>query len=93
MNWDDFMEQFGNHEGVIEQLNNTSPITIPTVRRVFPQLLARELVGVQPMTGALDGLRFTFSTNIPAYKAIPVPSLDEIRKRDHFSDCGEMFEI
>ena len=35
-------------------------ITIPTVRRIFPELVAKELVGVQPMSAPIGfafGLR------------------------------------
>lgn len=35
-------------------------ITIPMIRKVFPKLMAEEIVGVQPMTGSVSKL-FTLS--------------------------------
>lgn len=34
-------------------------ITIPLIRRVFPQLIAQDIVGIQPMTGTEEGVFFT----------------------------------
>jgi hypothetical protein len=45
-------------------------IAIPLVRRVFPELLANQLVGVQPMTGPVGlayALRFRSNTNGMGY--------------------------
>lgn len=45
-------------------------ITIPNVRKVFPQLITNEIVGVQPMQGPV-GLSFAFT---PKYSTgVPVP--------------------
>ena len=46
--------------------NNWPSIVIPTVRRIFPELMAHELVGVQPMTGPIGfafALRAKYGSN------------------------------
>lgn len=57
-----------------------APISLALVRRVFPQLFANVLVGVQPLTGPVGlafALRYIYKTNNPnelveaAWKAVP----------------------
>jgi len=50
-------------------------IVIPTVRRIFPQLMAHELVGVQPMTAPI-GFAFALRAKYGANGQLGVGNLD-----------------
>ena len=139
MNMEEFMEEYGQTPGYIEQMTqprvlrarwsqeiaadlemvhginaeealgeiiteeianelNLDPIVIPMVRRVMPQLMARELAEVQPMTGAPMGMAFALSFNPEnGYENITVQpirrTLEDIKKEDHFSSEEDMFTI
>jgi hypothetical protein len=57
--------EVGNNSGVPSGVARYKQIAIPMVRRIFPELLAHKLVGVQPMTGPVGlayALRFRAST-------------------------------
>jgi hypothetical protein len=59
-------------QGNMSGLARYKRIAIPLVRRVFPELLANQLVGVQPMTGPVGlayALRFRSNTNGMGYGA------------------------
>jgi len=51
-------------------------IVIPTVRRIFPKLMAHELVGVQPMTGPI-GFAFALRAKYGSNGQLGVGNLDQ----------------
>ena len=55
--------------------NNWPSIVIPTVRRIFPELMAHELVGVQPMTGPI-GFAFALRAKYGENGQLGVGNLD-----------------
>jgi hypothetical protein len=64
--------EVGTSSGVPSGIARYKQIAIPMVRRIFPELLAHKLVGVQPMTGPVGlayALRFRASNAVGNYAA------------------------
>lgn len=70
---------FGNYTpGAYGDNDSRMPsIVIPTARRIFPELLAHEVVGVQPMTGPV-GFAFAFRARYGANGKGSVPQGTEL---------------
>ena len=71
-------EKFTEAQTTVADIAQYTPILVPAVRRIFPNLLANEIVGVQPLsgpTGYAYALRFNYQgaggkntlTNSPTY--------------------------
>jgi len=57
-------EHFMNEDTVQADIAQYTPILVPAVRRIFPNLLANEIVGVQPLkmpTGYAYALRYVYT--------------------------------
>lgn len=81
-----FVNQLVNIDA--EEPNDWSQYAIPLVRRVYPQLMANQLVGVQPINGPV-GLKNTIKkiynkendNNLIAAAWDSVPKFDEVPKQ------------
>ena len=73
-------------------------IAVPMVRRTFPELIAHEIVGVQPLTGPVGlafALRFTAGTQAATYNSgvdteIGYNTIDEDYSGSHAVSAGEV---
>jgi hypothetical protein len=54
---------------------NIPPLNIPTIRRVFPELIAHEIVGIQPMAGPVG---FAFALK---YQFLSTKNVNEFMKK------------
>ena len=63
-NQEQYLNETGSVQGDIAQY---TPILVPAVRRIFPNLLANEIVGVQPLkmpTGYVYALRYVYGDGV-----------------------------
>jgi len=73
-------------------------IVIPTIRRIFPELLAHDIVGVQPMGGPVGfafALRFQYGANAGGANGYPSVQGDEMgynKIHTHFTGASGMLE-
>lgn len=74
---------------------SVEPLMMPALRRVMPELMAGELVNVQPMAGVVAGqtfaLRFNAENRLEATEV--KKDLEYHKKQDHFKDEEDIFKI
>jgi len=98
--WGTGADSFGSGDGVGSANYGTSgvfqKIAVPMVRRTFPELVAHQLVGVQPLTGPVGlafALRFRAGTTAGNYTAntteLGYNTLDSTYSGSYVTSAGE----
>ena len=98
--WGTGADSFGSGDGVGSANYGTSgvfqKIAVPMVRRTFPELVAHQLVGVQPLTGPVGlafALRFKAGTTAGTYTAntteLGYNTLDSSYSGSYVTSAGE----
>ena len=98
--WATGADSFGSGDGVGSANDGTSgvfqKIAVPMVRRTFPELVAHQLVGVQPLTGPVGlafALRFRAGTTAGTYTAntteLGYNTLDSTYSGSYVTSAGE----